>query len=88
MLPYFVSAGHHHYAKDTRIYLQLFDTWKELYPDLVKKFFDEGFHTIRYASRNWSGTWSDMAIEESVMRDAKSSGGLSHGTLRDLDASL
>ena len=29
-----------------------------------------------------------MAIEESVMRDAKSSGGLSHGTLRDLDASL
>ena len=29
-----------------------------------------------------------MAIEESVMRDAKSSGGFSHGTLRDLDASL
>ena len=50
----------------------------------MKKLFDEGFHTIRYASRNWSGTWSDRAIEESVMRDAKSSGGLSHGTLRDL----
>ena len=43
MLPYFVSAGHHQYAKVTRLYLQLFDTWKELYPDLVKKFFDEGF---------------------------------------------
>ena len=52
MLPYFVSAWHHQYAKVTRLYLQLFDTWQELYPDLVKKFFDEGFHTIRYASRN------------------------------------
>ena len=33
----------------------------------------------RYSSRNWSGTGSDMSIEESVMRETKTSGGIRHG---------
>ena len=31
-------------------------------------------------------TGSDMSIEESVMREAKTSGGIGHGTLRHEDA--
>ena len=38
--------------------------------------FGKGHHTVRYSSRNWSGTGSDMSIDESVMREAKTSGGL------------
>ena len=68
--------------------LQLFDVWQDKYPALVDEFFLGGLHTVRYSQRNWSGHWSDMAIEESVMRDAKTSGGLVHGTLRNIDSSL
>ena len=48
--------------------------------------FGKGHHTVRYSSRNWRGTWSDMSIEESVMREAKASGGIGHGALHHEDA--
>ena len=43
--------------------------------------FAKGHHTVRYSSRNWSGTGSDMSIEESVMREAKTSGWIGHGAV-------
>ena len=46
----------------------------------------KGHRTVRYSSRNWRGTGSDMSIEESVMREAKNSGGIGHGALRHEDA--
>ena len=47
--------------------------------------FGKGHHTVRYLSRNWRGTGSNMSIEESVMREAKTSGGIGHGALRHED---
>ena len=88
MLPYFVAGGHHQYAKGIWLSLQLFDTWQEKYPDLVREFFFSAIHTVRYSDLNWCGTWSDMSIEETVNRDAKSSGGLTHGTLRNIETML
>ena len=52
----------------------------------MKKFFDKGLHTVRYSSRNWSGTWNDMSIEHRGMSEAKTSGGIVHKTLRNEDA--
>ena len=47
--------------------------------------FGKVHHTVRYSSRNWSGTRSDMSIEELVMREAKTSGGIGYGALRHED---
>ena len=55
-------------------------------PDLMDEVFGKSHHTVRYSSRNWIGTGSVMSIEESVMREAKTSGGIGHGALRHEDA--
>ena len=86
MLPYYIAAGHHQYAKGTRMSLQLFDAWSQQCPDLMDEVFGKGHHTVRYSSKNMSGTGSDMSIEESVMREAKTSDGIGHGTLCQEDA--
>ena len=86
MLPYFIAVGHHQYAKRTRMSLQLFGAWSQQCPDLMDDFLGKGHHTVRYSSRNWRGTGSDMSIEDSVMREAKTSGGIGHGALHHEDA--
>ena len=82
MLPYFIAVGHHQYAKRTRMSLQLFDAWSLQCLDLMDEAFGKGHHMARYSSRNRRSTGSDMSIEESVMREAKTSGGIGHGALR------
>ena len=37
------------------------------------------YHTIRRSERYWSGLWTDLVIEQVLMRSLKSRGGLSHG---------
>ena len=86
ILSYFIAVGHHQYAKRTRMSLQLFDAWSQQCPDLMDEVFGKGHHTVRYLPRNWRGTWSDMSIKESVMREAKTSGGIGHGALCHEDA--
>ena len=86
MLPYFIAVGHHQYDKRTRMSLQLSDTWSQQCPDLMDEFFGKVNHTVRYSSRNWRGTWSDMSIEQSLMREANTSSGIGHGALRHEDA--
>ena len=86
MLPYFIAVGHHQYAKRTRMSLLLFDAWSQQCPELMDEVFGQDHHTVRFSSRNLTGTKSDMSIEESVMREAKTSGGIGHGALRHEDA--
>ena len=66
--------------------LQLLDAWSQQYPELMDEVFGKDHHTVRISSRNWTGTRSDMSIGESVMREAKTSGGIGHGALRHEDA--
>ena len=61
-------------------------SWSQQCPDLMDEAFGKGHHTVRYSSRNWRGTGSDMSIEQSVMREAKTFGGIGHGALRHEDA--
>ena len=42
----------------------------------VHKTFNEGFHVIRRSDSCWAGVGSDLAIEQSLMRSRKSTGGL------------
>ena len=41
--------------------------------------FSQGFHVVRRSDRYWAGLWTDIPIEQSLMRAAKSRGGLTRG---------
>lgn len=43
------------------------------------KFYISGNFAIRRSDKVWSGIWTDMTIEQVLMRSMKSSGGLTHG---------
>lgn len=80
MIPFFFASGHHLYAKACLLYVQ--DMMKlENIMDIIEfdKFIKKGFFTIRRSNRFWCGTWSDMTIEQMLMRAMKCSGGLTHG---------
>ena len=45
-----------------------------------------GNHAVRFSDHEWSGTWTDITIETTLMREAKSSGGLNRGRFRNESA--
>lgn len=80
MLPFFHAAGHFSYAKSATLYLQdMLNLANVLTPEEFNKFTEDGYFTIRRTNKFWSGIWSDMTIEQTLMRSMKSSGGLTRG---------
>lgn len=80
MLPYFHASGHYHYAKSAHLYLQeMLNLEEKMDPTEYHKFTTEGFFTIRRTDKFWSGIWSDMTIEQTLMRMMHSCGGLTRG---------
>lgn len=49
------------------------------YPEIHKAFIESQYHTIRKSERFWAGLWTDLVIEQSMMRTLKSRGGLTKG---------
>ena len=49
------------------------------YPWLYETFDTNGYHTVRKSDRLWAGLWTDLIIEQSMMRTIKSRGGLTRG---------
>ena len=76
MLNLFATTGHSNYAKSARLYLQMM---KELPTILYEQFTHNGYHTVRRSNRFWSGIWTDLAIEQALMRSLKTRGGLTRG---------
>ena len=79
MLNLFAATGHIHYAKSSRLYLQLMRELPTDHPWLYHCFTEEGFHTVRRSNRHWAGLWTDLIIEQVMMRSIKSRGGLTRG---------
>ena len=79
MLNLFAATGHIHYAKSSRLYLQLMHDLPTDYPWLFEAFEKHGFHTVRRSERYWSGLWTDLTIEQVLMRSIKTRGGLTRG---------
>ena len=50
----------------------------ETYPWIYEQFMN-GEHTIRRTEKNWTGIWTDLGIEQTLMRSLKSRGGLTVG---------
>ena len=78
MLPYFAAAGHNLYTKSAYLYLQKMTELKEDHPDVYKNFM-EGSFVLRRSDRYWAGLSSDLVIEQVLMRNLKTSGGLTRG---------
>ena len=49
------------------------------FPDLHEHFTHNGYHVVRRNNRYWNGIWTDLSIEQVLMRSLKSRGGLIHG---------
>ena len=79
MLNLFAASGHIHYAKSARLYLQQMLQLKSKFPWVYEKFTKEGYHTVRRTDKYWNGLWSDLIIEQVLMRSLKSRGGLTRG---------
>ena len=82
MLPIYAAAGRGQYAKALRLDLEQTAAHEVQYGALLKTFKVVGLHTVRYKDHEWSGVWTDLLIEQRVMRAAKSSGSLSGGRMR------
>ena len=79
MLPFFTAAGHYHYAKSARLYLQFMLSLETVNPGVYQGFMS-GLHVIRRSDRYWAGLSTDLVIEQALMRSLKTTGGLTRGT--------
>jgi len=52
------------------------------YKEIFESFNSCGNHVVRYSCHDWSGAWFDICIEQTLMKAAKSEGGLSRGRMR------
>lgn len=80
MMPLFHAAGHTLYAKSAQLYLQQMNNLQRVMSaDEYEKFTTDGCFTIRRQNKEWSGIWTDMNIEQILMRSMKTEGGLTRG---------
>jgi len=78
MLNLFAATGHINYAKSARLYLQQMHELPTDHPS-VYQYFEQGHHAERRSSRYWTGLWTDLVIEQVMMRSIKSRGRLTRG---------
>ena len=60
-----------------------YEEGSEMEKAVISSFKSSGSHVVRYSNYEWSGVWSDLCIEQTLMRTAKSNGGLSGGRFRN-----
>ena len=86
MLPYFHAAAHLSYDKSAHLYLQqMLNLPNKMEQQVYTQYTEKGFFSIRRTNKFWSGLWTDLTIEQVLMRSMKTSGGLTRG--RDLSDS-
>jgi hypothetical protein len=73
----FVAAGHYVYAKSAYVYLSMMFKLELDHPEAYRHF-KAGHHVLRRTDRFLGGLWTDLTIEQILMRSVKSSGGLTH----------
>ena len=76
MLSLFAATEHIHYAKSARLYLQNMISLEFEFLWVHNKFFNQGYHTVRLSSRCWEALWTDLTIEQLMIRSIKRRGGL------------
>ena len=79
MLPYFHASGHFLYAKSAHLYLQHMIKLEGTMDAQTFENFKNGFFTVKRTEKFNSGTWTDMVIEQSLMKSMKTEGDVSRG---------
>lgn len=79
MIDLFSVTGHINYSKCAKLYLQQMLELETTYPWVHTNFSEHGYHTVRRSDRFWAGLWTDLIIEQILMRGLKSRGGLTRG---------
>ena len=80
MLPFLVLSGHFKYVKSVSLYLPKMEDLEITHPSICQQF-QQGNHVVRKSDRDWAGLSTDLAIEQYLTRNLKSSG-LTHGGMR------
>ena len=75
MINLFAATGHDNYAKTCRLYLQSVLALEKEHPDVFAQFMI-GNHTVRRTEKVWSGIWTDLSIEQILMKSLKGRGGV------------
>ena len=75
MINLFAATGHNNYSKTCRFYLQSILTLEKDHPDIFAQFM-AGNHTVRRTDKIWSGIWTDLSIEQILMKSLKGRGGV------------
>ena len=78
MLPYFAVAGRNLYVTSVYTHLQDMESLESTHPDVYQKFL-AGYHVVRTTDNLWACLSSDLVIEKELMRNIKSTGGLTTG---------
>ena len=79
MLNLFAAAGHRNYAKCGRLYVEQMQRLPATHPWLFERLNSDQCHSVRRSDRYWTGLSTDLIIEQVMMRNVKSRGGLTHG---------
>ena len=77
------------YTKKARLYVQMMKTYEAgsaAEMAVISIFKENRNHVVRYSSNEWSGVWSDLTIEQTLMRNSKSEGGISGGRFRNAES--
>lgn len=78
MLPFLAASGHWNYTKSLVLYLNKMEKLQDTHPHVYSKFVD-GFFVLRRSDSYWAGIYSDLYIEQVLMRNVKAVGGLTRG---------
>jgi hypothetical protein len=69
----------HNYTKSARIYLQTMENLPKKHPWLYEQLAVKRLFTVRRSDRYWAGLWTDLSIEQVLVKSSKSCGGLTRG---------
>ena len=78
MLPFLAATGHNNYVKSIYVYVQQMEGLSESFPKVYDLFISR-HHSIWCSNRYWGGLSTDLIIEQCLMRNLKSRGGLTRG---------
>ena len=53
---------------------------------IISSFKQNGSHVVRYSSSEWSNVWSDLTIEQTLMKNSKSERSISGGRFRNAES--
>ena len=74
----FAATGHINYAKRVRLFLRQINKLPETHLWLYNEFVN-GNDTAQQINHIWTDIWTDLAIEQTMMRSIMSRGGLTGG---------